>query len=463
MKNVKTSGSRSAIAKAFLLPLSFLALVANGRQLKSASVTPIIQKANTAGASVRVIKNEQVVFSLNYGSANLENHVPVSDQTQFGIMSLTKTFVACGIMQLAEAHKLNLSDAVTPYVKGLPAAYRQVTIQELLSHTSGVPDYVHTEGYMQTTQRTASPMELLTPGFSRGLDFEPGTKSTYSNSNYILLGMIIERLSNASLARYLKSAIFGPLEMKDTYLEELNSNNRGKAQGYLARGDGFDVEKALNPTQYWAAGGIVTTGNDLSAFDIALAQGKLLPVAVVQKMMRPAKLKDSTDTDYGLGFELMRGGDLQLCGATGVGVGYNAANIHFSNTGATIIVLTNTTNGKSGLIANQVNDLMAAPPQPPAASAQKDSLDEITSSIIRKAVAGRVDTGDFASSDAAEKFRAMVPFIQSQGKLSAIENKGQKVNPGSTVRRYLITFEKGETMWVFIFSKNQKVAVINHM
>ncbi|HEV2355310.1 MAG TPA: hypothetical protein VGR89_13765, partial [Puia sp.] len=174
------------------------------------------------------------------------------------------------------------------------------------------------------------------------------------------------------------------------------------------------------------------------------------------------KLSDSTDTEYGLGFELLNGSDMEVTGSTGVGVGYNAANLQFSNTRATIIVLTNTTNGKSALLAKEINEWLWKG-QSRELHAPKDSLDQLVWSVIAKGSKGTVDTGDFADHDAAERFKGSIPFIQAAGKLQSVENKGEKLNPENTARRYFITFEKGGTSWVFIFSKGKKILVANHM
>lgn len=429
----------------------------------SDTVRKLLVQSKVAGAAVAVVKNGELVYSGNYGYADIGQKKAVSDVTAFNIMSLTKNFVACAVLQLANSSKINLDASVRDYIHELPEPYTRVKIYHLLNHTSGVPDYVHVQGYMQQANRSQTPPAVLNPVLNEPLEFTPGTKNDYSNSNYILLGMVIERVSGKKLKDYLKGRIFEPLGMKHTYLDEGSKANPDKAKGYTLQDDRLVYQEPLDPSQYWAAGGIVSTKNDMLLYYKGLTSGRLLPMNIVKTMMEPVKLADGSKNEYGLGFELMQTPELEMAGNTGVGLGYNAAWLNFLKDDITIIILTNTTNGKSAWIAKQIHDVIS-PDHGSAAMQQQDKLDEMVKSVFKNALQGNADMVNFQDAGVLEKFKqTAIPYIQQQGELLSVEQSGERKNPESIVRRYQVTFKNRVTMWVIIFSKDGKITMANHM
>ena len=127
-------------------------------------------------------------------------------------MSISKSFIAFAVMQLADKHLVSLDAPISKYLKNLPSQYDSVLVYQLLNHSSGVPDYVHIYGYMAQANQTQTPMQILNPVLKQPLDFRPGTKNAYSNSNYFLLGLIIETVSGKPLGTTLKKIFFSLLK-----------------------------------------------------------------------------------------------------------------------------------------------------------------------------------------------------------------------------------------------------------
>lgn len=423
----------------------------------------LIQTNKTAGLAIAVEKDNRLVYNKNFGYSDAENKIAVTDSTQFNIMSISKVFIAFSIIQLADKKLIDPDAPIKKYLERLPAPYSQVLIYQLLSHTAGVPDYVHVSGYMVQANRTQTPWEVLAPILDKPLDFSPGEKSAYSNSGYFLLGLLIEKVSGMGLDKYLKKNIFQPLGMNHTYLDSHVTHSNLRTKGYTSSNNQLKEESLLDPSQYWAAGGIISTKEDMLKWNEAIKKGTLLPPNEIKQMMQPAELKNGSKGDYGLGFELMNAPDMKLVGNNGAGIGFNASNLQFINDGLTITVLTNTTNSNSTLIAKNIRDILMNDTKDKP-QANRDKLDSLVAQVFTDAQKTIFNAQNFEDSVAINKFKnEAYNFIKSQGNFLNIDKLGEKLNPQSIVRRYQVTFEKGKTVWVIIFSNDGKMILANHM
>ena len=398
----------------------------------------------------------------------MQNEIPVTDSTRFNIMSITKNFIAAAVIKLADQNKISLDAQITKYLKSLPVQYDNVKVYHLLSHSSGIPDYVHVHGYMLQANRRQNPMEILKTIIDKPLEYIPGEKTSYSNSNYFLLGLIIEKVTGMALDKYLKTNIFEPAVMKNTYLETSLSNDPIKAKGYTYEDYSLNEVKPLDPSQYWAAGGIVSTLNNMIKWNKALSSGTIVTLDEINQMMQSVKLNDGSLSSYGLGFELMNSPNMKIAGNNGAGIGYNASFIRFLNDSVTVTVLTNTTNGNSSMIAKNIHDIIIAASKNESALIQDqsktDKLDSLVINIITDAESSVVNEQYFGNVEAANKFKNdMLHYIQTEGKLTGIVNRGEKINPASIVRKYEIGFEKGSAILIIIFSKEGKILLVNRM
>jgi D-alanyl-D-alanine carboxypeptidase len=428
-----------------------------------AYISDLVKTNKTSGVAIEVEKDNRLVYNKNFGYADVENKIIVTDSTQFNIMSISKIFIACSIIQLADRKIIDLDAPVKKYFDKLPATYNQVLIYQLLSHTAGVPDYVHVSGYMAQANRTQTPWEVLAPILDKPLDFIPGEKSAYSNSGYFLLGLLIEKTTGIGLGVYLKKNIFSPLGMNHTYLDSTVLEAKLRAKGYTSSNSQLNEELHLDPSQYWAAGGIISTKEDMLKWNEALKRGSILPQNEIEQMMKPSILNDGSTGDYGLGFELMNTPNMKIVGNTGAGIGFNTSNLHFLNDGLRIMVLTNTTNSNSAIIAKNIRDiLMNNTNDKPQAS--KDKLDSLVLNVFTDVQKEIFNSQYFKDSLALSKFKDdNYDFIKSHGKLQNLDKQGEKLNPQSIVRRYQVNFEKDKTGWIIIFSNDGKIINANHM
>jgi len=298
------------------------------------------------------------------GLADLATKTPIAVGDRVRVGSLTKTFVATVVLQLAAEHLLSISDTVSRWLPGLVPGGAGITIRELLQHTSGIYSYTNDPGFLQALfsdpTRVWRPAELVRIAVAHPPVFPPGTSLAYSNTDYVLLGMIIQAATGHPVGQQLQARIFTPLGLRDTYLPYANPHLRTPyAHGYLLGQPGATGPAdatVFGPSWAGAAGGIVSTAADLARFYTALLSGKLLPAAQLQQMMTTIPIPMGQGVGYGLGVESVPLPCGTAWGHTGDFPGYfgNA----FTTTGGSsqAVVLVNA----DGLSAQQQNDIWNA-------------------------------------------------------------------------------------------------------
>jgi serine beta-lactamase-like protein LACTB len=256
-------------------------------------------KPELPGVAVLVVKDGRPVLRKAYGMANVELGVPARPEHVFRIGSTTKLFTATAVMLLVDEGKLALDAPLKRYLPDAPRHWDQVTIAHLLSHTSGIPNLSMDSGYWRTTARLDHTLEeLVAPVRERPLDFEPGTRFAYNNTGYNLLGMVIEKVSGQEYFAFLERRITAPLGLTHTREGSDKQLIPGLVTGY--RG-GPAPAWLLASSNLHAAGGLVSTVDDLAAFMLALQGGKIVSPAGVKRMNAEHVLQDGKGTGYGLG------------------------------------------------------------------------------------------------------------------------------------------------------------------
>jgi len=275
--------------------------------------------------------------------------------------SLTKTFVATVVLQLVAQHVLSLSDTVGRWLPGLVRNGASITIQELLQHTSGIYSYTNDPGFQQALAtdptRVWRPTELVRIAVTHPLLFPPGTSFAYSNTDYVLLGMIIQAATGQSADQELQARIFRPLGLRDTYLPYADPHLRVPyAHGYLLHQPGAPGPAdatVMSPSWAGAAGGIVSTAADLARFSTALLTGKLLPAAQLQQMMTAIPIPGGQGVGYGLGVQSLPLSCVTAWGHQGSFSGY-FSNAFTTTTGSNQAVVL--VNADAGTLSQQQQD-----------------------------------------------------------------------------------------------------------
>lgn len=215
-----------------------LCILPAAAQPDTARMEQIIQtyaKDNLFMGTVLVVKDDQVVLDKAYGSANLEWNIPNTVDTKFRLGSLTKQFTAASILLLEERGKLKLDDPVKKYLPEAPADWDKVTIYNLLTHTSGIANMTEFDNFKEVMRKTWTPAELIADFRDKPLDFQPGEKFHYSNSGYVVLGAVIEKVAGIPYAQFLQDNILTPLGLKDTGYDSWSQIIPKRATGYVRR------------------------------------------------------------------------------------------------------------------------------------------------------------------------------------------------------------------------------------
>jgi D-alanyl-D-alanine carboxypeptidase len=317
------------------------------------------KNSNSPGAILLVYRQGEPLWAGAAGKSNLEHQTAMRTNTPFRVGSITKTFVATAVLKLVEQGRLSLDDKLgthLPKVTGKIPQADQITLRHLLGHLSGIVDPPN-ESIRYQLDLVDDPERMDDKSidqlleeyvYGKPLHFEPGAAYSYSNTNYWLLGQIIESVTGKTIQQVLDEFIFTPLALTGTYLEQ--RDDRNVARGYTdLYGDGrlLDVSRwDRADTDGKASGGIISTAADLKTFLLALMQGQLISPASLE-MMKAVQLQgcDNIFCEYGLGLELWRFGDAIAFGHNGGSVGIEANVIYMPATGNLTVIYKNNGNG----------------------------------------------------------------------------------------------------------------------
>jgi D-alanyl-D-alanine carboxypeptidase len=311
------------------------------------------------GLSVGVMQDGKIVLAKGYGVRALGTKDPVTPETMFGIGSVTKQFTCSALLLLAEEKKLSLGDPVAKYMPKLTRA-RDITLLDLGQHVSGYRDYYPLDFVDHEMQRPATAEAIIDEYATRPLDFEPGTRWSYSNTNFLILGQVIERVSGQSFGAFLTQRIFRPVGMTHTAYDPPASTSLPMATGYTSFGLAPPVP-AEPEGHGWAgaAGAIWSTPSDLLAWDRALVDHKLLSSASYQTLTTSRRLADGRATGYGCGEGVNDRGEAIVLSHGGAVSGFVAANTVVPATRSAVVMFANTDFGAVGALnAELVGKLM---------------------------------------------------------------------------------------------------------
>ena len=293
------------------------------------------------GLSLAVIRDGKILKAKGYGLANLELNVPATSKTIYQIQSMTKQFTATAVMMLVEQGKVALDDPVSKYLDGTPVTWKNITIRNLLTHTSGLKDFVNESA--KSLRLDVSDEDIFKAMIPRPLNFQPGEAYEYSNTNYHLLGMIIHKLSGKPYGVFLREHIFDPLGMKDTRIISLDDIIPNRASGYIWDGEHLNNGEYIAPSVLGYAGGsILTNVLDLAKWDVALYGETLLKFSSLRQMWTSGQLNNGDVTGYGFGWEIGETNTHQFIShGGGHRTGFTAVIKRFLNDRLTTVVLSN--------------------------------------------------------------------------------------------------------------------------
>ena len=298
------------------------------------------------GVSLAVCRNGKMVKATGYGLANVELDVRVTPETVFQTGSVGKQFTAMGVMMLVEGGKIRLEDKLAQYVPESPATWKDVSIRNLLTHTSGISDYGGEEENMSkgviNFRKDYTEEELVQAFAKMPMDFAPGEKWSYSNTGYVLLGIVIHRVTGKFYGDFLQERIFRPLGMSATRIISEADIVPRRSSGYRLVNGELKNQEWVSPTLNTTAdGALYTNVLDLAKWDAALDGRKFLKPSSYELMWSPTKLNNKKTVPYGFGWGVSRGQGRRVVAHDGAWQGFTMSIARYLDERFTVIVMTN--------------------------------------------------------------------------------------------------------------------------
>jgi len=409
-----------------------------------------LTKTGVPSASIAVVKEGQIAYLHAYGNARIDPAMPAKPDMRYSIGSISKQFTATAILLLQEQGKLSLDDKVGKFLPELTRA-NEVSIRQILSHTSGYQDYWPQDYVMPMMLQPVTAQKILDTWAGKPLDFEPGTKWQYSNTNYVIAGLIVEKASGKPLLEFLQEKVFTPLGMKS--VSDIDKAKLGDtdATGYLRYALG-PPRPAPKEGKGWlfAAGELAMPAEDLAKWDISIIKQSLLKPSSYLAFESEVLLKNGLGTGYGLGVDVGTQFGHRALSHGGEVSGYTTENVVYPDERVAVVVLTNQDAADaSSAIARGIAPLLFASDDPLTAEKLAQAR-----KIFEGLQRGRIDRSLFT--DNANFYfdqQALQDFASSLGPLGTPDEfvqAHQALRGGMKLRVYSIKFPKNKLQaWTY--------------
>ena len=298
-------------------------------------------KTGEPGAALLIQKDGRTLVRKGYGMADLELGIPVDPDMSFRLGSVTKQFTAVAILMLEEQGKLSVKDPIEKYLPDYPTQGKAITIENLLTHTSGIKDYTSLPEWLPLWRKDMTVSEVIALSKDKPMDFGPGEHWKYCNSGYILLGAIIEKVSGETYENFIQKHIFDPRKMTHSYYGSASRILPRRIPGYQKEGDVYINAPYLSMTQPYAAGSLLSSVDDMALWYAALAENKLIKKESLEKAWTPFKLNDGSNSGYGYGWESMTYKGHRLIEHGGGIMGFTTYAMIFPEDKMILVMLTN--------------------------------------------------------------------------------------------------------------------------
>ncbi len=404
------------------------------------SVRQVLASTGVPSASIAVVKDGRIAYVQAYGEARLDPPTPARPDMRYAIGSISKQFTAAAVLMLAEEHKLSLDDPVSKFLPGLTRA-GDVSIRQLLSHTSGYQDYWPQDYVPPDMLRETTPERILELWAGKPLDFEPGTQYQYSNTGYVAAGRIVEKAGGVPLLEFLRQRIFVPLHM-----ESVTDVNQGRLAatdptGYLRYALG-PPRAAPKEGKGWllAAAELAMTAEDLARWNIAMIEGRLLAPASRKEMETEVVLKNGLGTRYGLGLDVTTESGHRALEHGGEVSGFTATNVVFPDDRAAVSVLTNQDAAQAAsAIARKITPLLLAKGSAAQSEAQARRILE---GLQKRKIDRSLFTANANAYFTAQAIQDFAASLAPLGKLLEVKQTAERERGGMTFHAFDAKFAK---------------------
>src|SRR6185312_10651951 len=315
----------------------------------------VLAATGVPSASVAIVRHGALVYAHAYGMAKLDPQVAADTSMRYAIGSISKQFTAAAVLLLVQDHKVSLDDPVSRFVPGL-ARGNDVTIREILSHTSGYQDFWPQDYVPPSMEQPTTPQHIIDRWAKQPLDFEPGTQWQYSNTNFIIAGLIVQKASGTPFTKFVHAQILDRLGLTSAVDFDALGPSAAQPIGYMRYGLGpLRPATPTGPGWMFGAGELAMTPSDLAKWDISMIKQSLLAPASYKAMETTVLLKNGVSSGYGLGVEVGETAGHRMISHSGEVSGFTAENMVFPDDSAAIVVLTNQDAAPaSGAIAQQI-------------------------------------------------------------------------------------------------------------
>jgi D-alanyl-D-alanine carboxypeptidase len=406
-----------------------------------AATEQVLATTGVPSASVAIVKDGKVAYTHAYGNARLDPKTPAQPQMSYSVGSISKQFTAAAVLLLEQQGKLTINDPVSKYVPGLTRG-NEVTIRMVLSHTSGYQDYWPEDYLMLPMLQPVTAQQILDKWGAKPLDFDPGTRWQYSNTNYVIAGRIVEKVSGMKIFHFLQQNVFTPLQMKSVYNSDIAKLGDTDAQGYIRYALG-PLRPAPKEGKGWmfAAGELAMPVYDLALWDISMMNKSLLSPKSYDEMFESVKLKNGSDTHYGLGVFTNPRMNHDALEHSGEVSGFVSENIVFPTDHAAIVVLTNQDASEAaGIIAHQIAPLLFGEPADDSAVVEAQSraiFEGLQQGKINRSLFTEWCNGYF-SQQALDDFKSS---LQPLGAPETFTQSSSRLRGGMTFHSFTVTFK----------------------
>ena len=434
-------------------------------------VADYMKKNHVPGLSLAVVKEGKIVMAKGYGLANVETMHRASAESVYQLASVTKQFTATLTMMMVEEKKIGLDTKITQYLPDLPKAWGEVTVRQLLNHTSGIFSYTSLPDFFQNgnSRRELNIKRIIEMVGEKPLDFAPGTDWRYNNTGYYLLGGILEKVSGKAYGDLLAERIFKPLGMQNTRLNDMKTIVPNRVMGYAWNGKILHNGEYVSPSQPYSAGAMLSTILDMAKWDAALYGEKLLSKKSLQEMWTSTPLPTKQPFGYGFGWMLSTKNKHRVIEHGGGIDGFSTHIARFVDDKLTVIALLNQESGGAERVSMKVAEIIlpALAPVPLKAMQDPDSaLTKRLREVATEATQGRVNSDEFEP----ETAKQIVPAIQSGkqtfeafGAMQSFVLVDRKEANGNLQLKYRVKFANFMAAMVFALNKDRKIIGMRFM
>jgi CubicO group peptidase (beta-lactamase class C family) len=444
---------RNFVAATLFLSASltcFAQLSQQNEQKVAQIATKTLHDTGVPSASIAIVEHDRVVYAHAFGLANVSPAKPATAERAYPIGSISKQFTANAILLLQQRGKLSINDPVAKYFPNFTRA-NEVTLRNLMTMTSGYEDFAPQDYIIPAWRHDTDPLENATRWATKPLDFTPGTDWQYSNTNYVILGLIVQKVSGEPLMQFIRENVLDPLHLEgvfNTYTQRDNLQVTGYVSNALAP---VRVQPLEGNGWYFGDGDLAMPASTLATWDIGIIEQKLLSPESYKQFETPFILANGENTHYGLGTYVRDVNGHRMLEHSGEVGGYVSENVVFPNDQIAIVVLTNeVASSAAHIIAQQIADQLLPSVQTVTPAGSADTLASKLPSILTGLAQGNIDrslftadANDYFNADALADFKSTLAPL---GNVTGATRTYMHQRGGMTGSDYRITYSSGTTL-----------------